>query len=200
MNFGAHAEYVSVPEDAALALKPGNMTYEEAAAICSSSNIELLKSLGDDEVIDYTEEDFTRNGEKYDVIFDTVGKSSIGKAFRSLNKDGQLLQASAGIGTIIGGSIKSIFINKKNVSGVKKEMWSSPLIRISEQSYQIYNIRQSFNTSLDISPNPTTTNPLKSLVSEGFLIYKFMIKYGNLNDIMPIMAGYLNSITYFWIG
>ncbi len=170
MNFGAHAEYVAVSEDAVLALKPSNMTYEEAAAIpfgatasmhflrianiqqgqkvliygasgalgtlavqlaknygavvtavCSSSNVELMKSLGADKVIDYTKEDFSKNGKKYDVIFDTVGKSSLRIALRSLNKGGYLLLASAGIGTMIGGSIKSMFISKKIVSGVIKE-------------------------------------------------------------------------------
>jgi 2-desacetyl-2-hydroxyethyl bacteriochlorophyllide A dehydrogenase len=170
MNFGAHAEYVAVSEDAVLALKPTNMTYEEAAAIpfgataslhflrianiqqsqkvliygasgalgtlavqlaknygadvtavCSSSNFELMQSLGADEVIDYTKEDFTENGKKYDVIFDTVGKSSNRKALRSLNKGGYLLLASAGIGTMIGGSIRSIFMSKKIISGVIKE-------------------------------------------------------------------------------
>jgi 2-desacetyl-2-hydroxyethyl bacteriochlorophyllide A dehydrogenase len=170
MNFGAHAEYVAVPEDAVLTLKPNNITYEEAAAIpfggtaamhflrlaniqqdqkvliygasgalgtmavqlaknygaevtavCSSSNIDLMKSLGADEVIDYTKEDFTENGKIYDVIFDTVGKSSFRKALNSLNKDGQLLLASAGIGTMIAGSIRSIFSSKKIVSGVIKE-------------------------------------------------------------------------------
>ena len=170
MNFGAHAEYVSVSEDAVLALKPGKMTYEEAAAIpfgatasmhflrlaniqkgqkvlingasgalgtmavqiaknsgtdvtavCSSSNSELMKSLGADQVIDHMKVDFTKNGEKYDVIFDTVGKSSFRKALRSLKKDGQLLMASAGIGTMLGGAITSIFSSKQIVSGVIKE-------------------------------------------------------------------------------
>jgi len=170
MNFGAHAEYVSVQEDAVLALKPSNMTYEEAAsipfgatasmhflrianiqqgqkvliygasgalgtmavqlaknygaeitAVCSTSNVELMKSLGANHVIDYTQEDFTRNGKKYDVIFDTIGKSSLRKALKSLSDNGHLLLASAGIGTMIGGSIKSMFIKKKIVSGVIKE-------------------------------------------------------------------------------
>jgi 2-desacetyl-2-hydroxyethyl bacteriochlorophyllide A dehydrogenase len=170
MNFGAHAEYVAVPENAVLALKPSNMSYEEAAAIpfgataslhflrianiqqgqkiliygasgalgtmavqlaknygaditavCSTSNIELMKSLGAEKVIDYTKEDFTSNGEKYDVIFDTVGKSSFREALRSVKKGGYLLLASAGIGTMIAGSIRSIFSNKKIVSGVIKE-------------------------------------------------------------------------------
>jgi len=170
MIFGAHAEYVSVPEDAVLALKPSNMTYEEAAsipfgatasmhflrianiqqgqkvliygasgalgtmaiqlaknygaeitAVCSTANVELTKSLGADHVIDYTQEDFTRNGKKYDVVFDTVGKISLRKALKSLSDNGHLLLASAGIGTMIGGSINSMFIKKKIVSGVIKE-------------------------------------------------------------------------------
>jgi len=170
MSFGAHAEYVSVPENAVLAMKPSNMSYEEAAsipfgatasmhflrianiqpgqkvliygasgalgtmavqlarnsgaelsAVCSTGNVDLMKSLGADHVIDYTQEDFTQNGEKYDVVFDTVGKSPLRKALKSLNESGYLLLASAGIGTMIGTSVKSLFIKKKIVSGVIKE-------------------------------------------------------------------------------
>ena len=81
----------------------------------------MMKSLGADFVIDYTQEDFTRNGEKYDVVFDTIGKSPVRKALKSLSDHGYLLLASAGIGTMIRGSIKSLFINKKIISGVIKE-------------------------------------------------------------------------------
>ncbi len=170
MAFGAHAEYVAVPEDAVLALKPATISYEEAAAIpfggtaamhflrlaniqpgqkvlvygasgalgtigiqlarslgaevtavCSAANAELVKSLGADKVIDYTREDFTRNREHYDVVFDTLGKSPLVKTLRSVKKGGQVLLANAGMGTMISGAFRSAFSKKRIVSGVIKE-------------------------------------------------------------------------------
>ena len=54
-------------------------------AVCNTKNVELVRSLGADVVVDYTQEDFTRNGETYDVVFDAVGKTSFRRCRRSLN-------------------------------------------------------------------------------------------------------------------
>ncbi len=138
MTQGGQAEYICLPEDGPLAIKPLNMSYEEAVgvpdgglgalnflrdaaqiqsgqtllingasgavgtyavqlavhfgahvtAVCSTSNVNLVRSLGAHKVIDYTEEDFTKNGQTYDIIFDAVGKSSFSQCKGSLNKRG----------------------------------------------------------------------------------------------------------------
>lgn len=93
----------------------------EVTAVCSSSNISLVKSLGADKVIDYTKEDFSKNDEKYDIFFDTVGKSSMLKSMKSLKKGGQLLLASAGMFSMLGGFIASMIMAKQIVSGIIKE-------------------------------------------------------------------------------
>jgi NADPH:quinone reductase-like Zn-dependent oxidoreductase len=142
---GAHAEYVCVREQGALAHKPASMSVEEAAAVCdgviiaraclrkcelregqsiliygasgsigtaavqlakhagahvtavcNTKNVELVRSLGADEVVDYLQEDFTKNGKTYDVIFDAVGKHSFRRCRRSLKPGGVLVETDLG--------------------------------------------------------------------------------------------------------
>ncbi|MCA9910021.1 MAG: NAD(P)-dependent alcohol dehydrogenase [Anaerolineae bacterium] len=63
-------------------------------AVCGTPRLEYVKALGAGRVIDYTQEDFTRNGETYDVIFDILGKTSFARCKRSLKPNGRLLYAS----------------------------------------------------------------------------------------------------------
>ena len=142
---GANAEYVCVRAGGALAHKPANITFEEAAAVsdgacialaclqrgnlregtriliygasgsigtaavqlaksfgahvtavCDTARMELVRSLGADEVVDYTREDFTRNGETYDVVFDAVGKHSFRRSRRSIKDGGIFLETDLG--------------------------------------------------------------------------------------------------------
>ena len=143
---GTYAEYVCLPEkhdEGVIAIKPVNMTYDEAAtvttgglealhflrkgnvqpgqkilingaggsigtygvqlakyfgcevtAVDSTGKLDMLRTIGADYVIDYTKEDFTKNGQTYDVIFDVVGKSPFTRSLKSLNENGFYLIAN----------------------------------------------------------------------------------------------------------
>ena len=77
----------------------------EVTGVCSTRNVDLVRSIGADHVIDYTQEDFTRNGRRYDVIFDLVGNRSLTECRRALTPAGTLVLSGGGVsegGSVIG--------------------------------------------------------------------------------------------------
>jgi NADPH:quinone reductase-like Zn-dependent oxidoreductase len=164
---GTYAEYMCIDENGPVAIKPANLTYEEAAAVpfgalsalsflrkadiqsgqkvlingasgavgtaavqlakyfgaevtgvCSTANLERVKSLGADEVIDYTREDFTKNGQTYDIIYDAVGKLSFSHCKSSLKENGFYL---AGAMTELQGAWLSMTNSQTVVAGSEPE-------------------------------------------------------------------------------
>jgi NADPH:quinone reductase-like Zn-dependent oxidoreductase len=93
----------------------------EVTGVCSTSNVEMVYSIGADHVIDYTKEDFTESSETYDIIFDVIGKSSYSRSLRSLKNNGSYLLANPGLSQIIRSRLTSIRSNKKVIAGTLKE-------------------------------------------------------------------------------
>ena len=79
------------------AVQLGHYFDAEVTGVCGTSNVEMVKSLGADHVIDYRIEDFTESAETYDIIFDTVGKSSFSRAKGSLTDDGVYISPVLGL-------------------------------------------------------------------------------------------------------
>ena len=162
IGMGAYAEYKCMRAEKVLAIKPANMSYEEAAAVPtgglnalhflrkgniqsaekvlingasgnigsfavqlaksfgaevtgvdSTGKLDMLRSIGADHVIDYTQEDFTKNGETYDVIFDAVGKSSFSRSLRSLKQNGRYILANPRPSQMVRGLWTSMISSKK---------------------------------------------------------------------------------------
>lgn len=95
------------------AVQIANYYGAEVSGVCSTSSMEMVKSLGAVNVIDYTKEDYTKNGLTYDIIFDAVGKTNFSKAKKVLNKNGIFLEAGIGLGIFPHVLLTSIFCSKK---------------------------------------------------------------------------------------
>lgn len=176
LGLGTYTEYLTLAEDVediALAAKPSNMSYEEAAAVPtggleslhflrqaniqpgqkllingaggsigtagvqlakyygaevtavdSTSKLDMLRSIGSDHVIDYTQEDFAKRNEQYDVIFDVVGKESFSRCIQSLKPTGYYLLANPRLSSMFRGmwiSATSGKTIKLNVASHKSE-------------------------------------------------------------------------------
>ncbi|CAN5277678.1 NAD(P)-dependent alcohol dehydrogenase [soil metagenome] len=94
----------------------------DVTATCSTQNIDLVKSMGADKVIDYTREDFTKVGEKFDYVFDSVGKSTFGKCKPLLSDKG--IYISSELGPMIQNPFLALFTP---LSGGKKVIFPIPL-------------------------------------------------------------------------
>jgi NADPH:quinone reductase-like Zn-dependent oxidoreductase len=93
----------------------------EVTGVCSTTNLAMVKSLGADKVIDYTQEDFTRNAETYDLILDAVGKTTFSRCKNVLTQTGVFLPVLLGLSEIVQIVWTSIFGSKKIKGGVAAE-------------------------------------------------------------------------------
>jgi NADPH:quinone reductase-like Zn-dependent oxidoreductase len=90
----------------------------DVTGVCSTTNMAMVKSIGATNVIDYTKEDFTRNGETYDVIFDSVKTIDVSRSLKSLNKNGVMILSAAGMSEMIQGLRVSMTGSQKVLTGV----------------------------------------------------------------------------------
>jgi NADPH:quinone reductase-like Zn-dependent oxidoreductase len=93
----------------------------EVTGVCGEPRLDYVKALGADHVIDYTREDFTQNGQTYDLIVDVLGRSSFSKAKNSLKPDGRLLYASFKMGKVWEMLWTSRFSRKKVICALSSE-------------------------------------------------------------------------------
>jgi NADPH:quinone reductase-like Zn-dependent oxidoreductase len=104
----------------------------EVTGVCSTTNLEMVKSLGADRVIDYTKEDFTKSGQTYDVIYETVGKSSFSRNKGSLKPEGIYLAGNFAMSWMVPMLWTSMTSSKKVIFGAAPEPSKEDLIFLKE--------------------------------------------------------------------
>jgi NADPH:quinone reductase-like Zn-dependent oxidoreductase len=211
---GAFAEYVCVREGRAVALKPANITFEQAASVpiaaitalqgvrdkgkvqsgqkvlingasggvgtfavqiakaagadvtgvCSTRNLDMVRSLGADHVIDYTKEDFTKGDQRYDVILDNVANHSLSECRRVLNPDGRYVLIGGGganegrwLGPGLTQAVKAMVLsnfvsqkmgmmlgdlNQKDLTGLADLMESGKVTPVIDRTYKLSELPQ----------------------------------------------------------
>ena len=103
----------------------------EVIGMDSTGKLDMLRSIGVDQVIDYTQEDFTKSGQTYDVILDVVGKSSFSGSVRSLKQNGRYLLANPGLSHMVRGKLTSMRSSKKVIFGAAGQK-SEDLVYLKE--------------------------------------------------------------------
>ena len=89
----------------------------EVTGVDSAGKLDVVRSIGADHVIDYTRKDFTKEGELYDVIFDSVGRSSFSRCIKSLKENGRYLLGNPGLSQLVRSKWTSMTSSKKVIGG-----------------------------------------------------------------------------------
>ena len=92
----------------------------QVTGVCSTRNVEMVRSIGADHVIDYTKENFTENPKRYDVILDTIGNHSLAASKRALSPGGKLVIVGGPVRHMIGAMVRIPFTTKKTVGFIAK--------------------------------------------------------------------------------
>ncbi|WP_371649530.1 NAD(P)-dependent alcohol dehydrogenase [Streptomyces mirabilis] len=130
----------------------------EVTGVCSTRNMELVRSMGADHLVDYTREDFTRNGRRYDVVFDLVGNHTLTECRRALTPTGRLVLSGGGVseggslvgpmGLILKGQAMSRFVrhrllvltatpSKENLAALRELAESGKLTPVIDRTYPL---------------------------------------------------------------
>ena len=216
IRMGAYGEYVCLPAEYTISVKPSNMSCEEAAAVPlgglnalhfmrkarvqkgdkvlingaggsigtfavqiakdmgaevtavdSGIKEDMLRRIGADHFLDYTKEDFTKSGQRYDVIFDMVARSSYSGCVAALTPKGRYLMGNPRLSDMLRSVVTSVFTDKKWSSLLPE--WSSllPEKRRKSSSHSRRRVTPVMSSSLQMNPQPPKVEDILNLVEIG---------------------------------